>query len=102
MIKVIDFLVGGHRVDFIYNQNTPTTQAKKSMKSGRFLGGGRRSYFMSTVKKLKFLEIRMKRRLHDNSDRKPGRSNIQRTMSRFNEGGPKIVEVTGVQLVFPY
>ena len=28
MIKVIDFLVGGHQVDFIYNQNTPTTQAK--------------------------------------------------------------------------
>ena len=40
MIKVIDFLVGGLQVDFIYNQNTPTTQAKKSMKSGRFLGGG--------------------------------------------------------------
>ena len=49
MIKVIDFLVEGHKVDFIYNQNTPTTQANYSMKSGRFLGGGRRSDFMSTV-----------------------------------------------------
>ena len=45
----------------------------------------------------------MKRRLHDNSDRESGRSNIQRTIPcLFNEDGPKFVEVTGVQLVFPY
>ena len=31
------------------HQNTPTTQVQKIMKSGRFLGGGRRSDFMSTV-----------------------------------------------------
>ena len=39
MIKVI-FSVGGQQVVFIYNKNTPTTQAKTCMKSGRFLGGG--------------------------------------------------------------
>ena len=48
MIKVI-FSVGGQQVVFIYNKNTPTTQAKTCMKSGRFLGGGRRSDFMSTL-----------------------------------------------------
>ena len=31
------------------NQITTTTKAKKIMKSGRFLGGGRRADFMSTV-----------------------------------------------------
>ena len=45
----------------------------------------------------------MKRRVHDNSDREPGRSNLQRTItSMFNQGGPRFVEVTGVQLVFPH
>ena len=43
----------------------------------------------------------MKRRLHDNSDRESGRSNLQRTItSMFNQGGSKFVGVTGV-LVFP-
>ena len=45
----------------------------------------------------------MKPRLHDNSDRVSGRSNIQQTIaSLFNEDDSKFVEVTGDQLVFPY
>ena len=41
--------------------------------------------------------------LNDNGDRKPGRNKVQRTLtSMFNQGGPKFVEVNGVQLVCPY
>ena len=50
-----------------------------------------------------FLETRMKRRLHDNSDREPDSNNKQWTItSMLNKGGPKYVEVTRVQLEFPY
>ena len=43
----------------------------------------------------------MKRRLHDNSDREPGRSNKERAItSMLNKGGPKYVEVTRVYLEF--
>ena len=56
------------------------------------------------TKKLKiqyFLEIRLKRRLDDNSDQELGRSNIQRTITKmFNKCSSK-TEFTGVQLVFP-
>ena len=45
----------------------------------------------------------MKRRLHDNSDREASRSNKQQTLtSMLNKGGPKYVEITRVQLEFPY
>ena len=45
----------------------------------------------------------MKRRLHDNSDREPGRGNKQLTiMSMLNKRGPKYVEVNRVQLEFTY
>ena len=44
----------------------------------------------------------MKRRLHDNSDQEPSRSNIQRTITNiFNKCSCKSVEFTGVQLVYP-
>ena len=50
-----------------------------------------------------FLEIGMKRRLYDNCDRQSGRSNKQYTIAcMLNKGGPKYVEVTMVQLEFPY
>ena len=45
----------------------------------------------------------MKRRLHDNIDQEPRRRTKQRTItSMLDKGGPKYVEVTRVQLEFPY
>ena len=45
----------------------------------------------------------MKRWLHDKSDREPGCSNKQWTItSMLNKAGPKYVEITRVKLEFPY